>query len=335
MKKIVFFLLVAFGATSSFATIRRVNNNSGIVAVSGLVYTSLQAAINDAVSNDTIYIEPSSTNYTITAALTKKLHFIGNGYYIDKNQNLVSPLPFNTKISQIESTLFSINAGSEGTTFRSISFINTQINANANELLFSRCNFYVGATLHLTSSNNIVEQCFGYVQASISSTGSNIFRNCIWVGSISSQTNGLFDQCYIGNLHAVNSCVFTNCIIRSYSALGSTNNFSFCIKLIDNINNTFPTAGINNNIENVAAADVFVENPSNIFDATDKSFRNKDGSPALNAGSSGQDIGPFGGADPYRLSGQAGIPIIRNFYLSTTGSTASGLSGSITIQSNN
>lgn len=336
MKKIFFIIICFLIIGNTFATIRRVNNNSGIVAVNGLVYTTLQAAINDAVSNDTIYIEPSSTNYTITAALNKKLHFIGNGYRINENQLLVSPLPFDVKNSRISGS-FSINAGSAGSTFRSITFSNSSISANANGLIFSRCIFEPNISLALASSNNILEQCFGYVQTSIGSTGSdNILKNCIWAGSISNQTFGLFDQCYIGSLSSVTNCVFTNSIIRSYSNLGATNSFSFCIKLIDGNNTTFPTAGINNNIENVATSDVFVENPSIVsFDTFDKSFRYTANSTALNAGSSGQHIGPFGGNQPYKLSGQPPVPVITNFYLETTGSTSSGLAGSITIQSNN
>ncbi len=336
MKKILFTLLAIWTFSTSYATIRRVNNNSGILAVNGLVYTTLQAAITDAVSNDTLYIEPSSTNYTITTPITKKLHFIGNGYRINENQSLVSPLPFEVKNSRISGS-FSINAGSEGSTFRSIAFFNGSISTNADELLFSRCTFEASSNLVLLSTNNILEQCFAFVQASVSQAGSgNIFRNCIWAGNISSQTNGLFDQCYIGSLSSLTNSVFTNSIIKTYSNMGATNSFSFCIKLIDGNNTTFPTPAINSNIENIATSSVFIESSSiSNFDTFDKSFRYTNTSTALNNGSSGQPIGPFGGSKPYVLSGQPPVPIIRNFFLETTGSTASGLTGSITIQSNN
>ncbi|KPM47405.1 hypothetical protein AFM12_14730 [Jiulongibacter sediminis] len=264
------------------------------------------------------------------------MHYIGNGYRVNENQSLTSPLPFDVKKSRIGAT-FILAAGSEGSTFRSLSFGPVGIIAQAGNLLFSRCSFEASANLSLSSQNNILEQCFAFVQASISQVGgNNIFRNCTWAGTIQSQNNGLFDQCYIGSLSGITNGVITNSIIKTISNVGTTNGFSFCIKLIDGNANTFPTPGINNNIENQAIADVFVQNPNIAnFDTFDKSFRSTATSPALGSGSSGQDIGPFGGSNPYRLSGQPNVPIITNFYLETTGSTASGIAGSITIQSNN
>jgi hypothetical protein len=333
MKKSFFTFIAFLLSVCSFATILRVNNNPGIIAVNGLVYNNLQAAITDATPNDTLYIEPSSINYTITSPISKKLHFIGNGYRINENQTLISPLPYEVKKSQISSS-FQLNAGSEGSTFRSISFFNTTISVNANQMVFSRCNFEPFTALTLLSSNNIVEQCFGFSQATINGSGiNNIFRNIIWEGGISSQNHGIFDQCYVGNISSITNCVITNSIIRTYSSLGVTNSISFSIKINDSINPNFPNPGINNNIENVAIANIFVENPG--IDTFDKSFRYTINSIALNNGSSGQHIGPFGGIAPYILSGQPPIPVVTNFVLETTGSTASGLSGSITIQSNN
>lgn len=334
MKNLLTILLFAV-CISSFATIRRVNNNVGVIAVNGLVYTTLDAAISDAIAEDTIYVEPSSNVYGITS-LSKKLHFFGNGYRIGENQTLINPLPYDVKNSQINGT-FTINSGGQGSTFRGLVFDSGTITASANNLLFSRCTFKGNSSLSLSSANNIFEQCFGFQQSSISQSGiGNIFRNCIWAGIISSQNNGLFDQCYIRSISSITNCVFTNCIVRTYSSIGSTNSFSFCIKLIDGSTTTFPSPGINNNIENINVSNVFVENPPiDNFDTFDKSFRYTANSQALNNGSSGQHIGPFGGASPYRLSGQPPIPVISNFFLSTTGSTASGLSGSITIQSNN
>lgn len=325
--------MVALGATSSFATIRRVNNNSGIIAVNGLVYTTLQAAINDAVNGDTLYIEPSTTAYSITSPLTKRIVFIGDGYQKGTNANLINPLSFSLNESIITGN-FTIDNGAQNSAFIGMR-LNGDITVNASNILFKRCSFTPsgsGGNLVLNSSSNIVEQCFfnlnGGGHGDINGSGSgNIFRNSIIQDVMFNQVNPLVDQCTLGGVHSIVNGTFTNCIVGTNTfSPGTNNNFSFSIK----IGGTFGTPG-SNNIENAAIADIYI----NASPTLDKDYRLKSGSIASGAGNTGQDIGPFGGTDPYRLSGQAGIPIIRNFFLSTTGSTASGLSGSITIQSNN
>ncbi len=335
MKKTVFTLIAFFAFAYSFATIRRVNNNAGIIAVSGLVYTTIDAAIADAstVQVDTIYIEPSTTNYAIGPTLSKRIVFIGDGYQKGTNANLIDPLSFSLNESII-SGAFTINNGAQNTAFIGIKFIGDITVATPN-LLFKRCSFNPtssGGNLVLNSSSNIVEQCYfslnGGGHGDINGNGSgNIFRNCIIQDIMFSQVNPLVDQCFLGGVQGIVNGTFTNCIVgtNNYS-VGTNSTFSFSIK----IGSVFGTPG-SNNIENAVIGDIFIVNNPTL----DKDYRLKSGSIAIGAGNSGQNIGPFAGADPYRLSGQAGIPIIKNFFLSTTGSTASGLSGSITIQSNN
>ncbi len=50
---------------------------------------------------------------------------------------------------------------------------------------------------------------------------------------------------------------------------------------------------------------------------TDGQYMLSENSPAKGAGSNGSDIGPFGGPDPYRLSGLPNLPNI--YELSTVG----------------
>ncbi len=68
-------------------TIRRVNNNPGILPVPGLVYTTYLDAENDAVDGDIILLEPSGTSYG-TLDITKSVSSIGPGYLLNQQ---VSP----------------------------------------------------------------------------------------------------------------------------------------------------------------------------------------------------------------------------------------------------
>jgi hypothetical protein len=336
MKK-SFLTFIAFWACfSSLATIRRVNNNAGLISVSGLVYTTLIAAIDEAIAGDTLYVEPSSTSYIMASILSKRLIIIGDGYQKGSNANLTSPLSYNLNESVISGlSSLSINAGAENSIFIGL-VLNNSITVNSNNILFKRCSFLSGGfsnNLSLNGSSIIVEQCFfsangsGHGDILGSGTG-NILRNCIIQDVIYSQVNLLVDQCIVGGVNNTLNSVFTNSIIGSNNHNGGTNStFNFCIRT----GGTFGSSTGNNNIENANPADIFESNSPTL----DKNYRLKVASAAIGAGNAGQDIGAFGGTEPYRLSGQASIPIVRNFFLSTTGSTASGLSGSITIQSNN
>jgi hypothetical protein len=345
MKNILFLFLI-FLNFQSFAKIRRVSNNVGVVAVPNLVYVNTSStstsnafaqAYNDASNGDTLYLEPSTLFYSTGNGIEKQLVIIGNGYRISDNSNLVSPLPQNLLSSLIRGftsgggPTVDIKPGAEGSVFLGLEFIST-LNVNTNSILIERCLFSGNTPLTINSNNNIVKQTH-ITNFNLSGTGqNNTYTNCIF-SSVSS-INSVFDNCTIESISNTSSCVFTNCIVIN-SINNNANTFSHSLK----IGGTFPTSGINNNVENVTLSDVFTSpNPLNPGDGLrnfDKNFRLKVGSPANGIGIAGTNVGAFGGSNPYRLSGEPAIPIITNFFLSTTGSTASGLSGSITIQSNN
>lgn len=346
MKNLLTYLFI-LTFTASYGTIRRVTNNVGVVPVPGLVYVNsltngstnaFAQALADAVDGDTIYVEPSSLTYG-NAQITTRLVIIGNGYEIGQNQTLISPLAQNVLESSFGNISFM--AGSEQSQLIGIR-CTSNASLNANEIRIKRCMF--DADLAFASANCIIEESFFGTNGSIFSGGvNNIVRNCIIGEFIQTVNFVLFDQCYIHSFSTsfVTNCTFTNCIINTIPPnCPLTNTFSFCIKI--GSGTSFPVPGVNNNIEGVDMSELFVvENPypvSSPFIIRDRNFRLRTeapASPAIGAGSSGQDVGPFGGSNPYRLSGQPPVPVITNFFLSTTGSTATGLVGSITIQSNN
>lgn len=113
MKKTVFTLIALFVFVNAFSTIRRVNNNPGVVlnaAGPAFVYNNFEAAHAAASTTvvDTIYLEPSDINYG-SISITKKIVLIGPGYFLDKNPNT----PFDKRTARVNSISFSaIAAGS-------------------------------------------------------------------------------------------------------------------------------------------------------------------------------------------------------------------------------
>jgi hypothetical protein len=342
MKKTFFTFIALLFLCNSFATIRRVNNNVGVVLVPNLVYSAFKAAHDDSSPGDTIYIEPSANIYTFTDGISKRLVIIGNGYNIGTNAGLINPLPQNTfesKVSGFESAggggLLKMKVGAQNSSLIGLSFQNAVVVESGNVIL-ERCQFIPNITLSLNSNNNLVKSCFtkqfGSTHGAIQGNGqNNTIENCILNDGVANLIGLTVNNCFVDEINGVTSGTFTNCIVNS-TVSGSNNTFANCLKIAG----TFPTPGINNNIENVPLGDIFVvANPQAGNGSQDKDFRLKVGSPALGTGIGGTDMGPFGGPTPYRLSGQPPVPVVTNFFLSTTGSTASGLTGSITIQANN
>ncbi len=341
MKKAFLTILSFLLCASTFATSRRVNNNPGVVTVPGLVYATFQTAFNEAAAGDTLYLEPSLTAYIPVISFNKKLTVIGDGYQKGSNNGLISPLSISLNESILQGN-FTIEIGAENSTFIGVYFKSSQLVFTAANIRIKRCRSSGTNAISfiINSASNIIEQCYfereGGGHSDISGNGSgNIFKNNIFSDIFGSQQNPIVDQCILGGVSNVLNGIFSNCIVwtNSYNA-GTNSVFNNSIK----IDTPFGTPG-NNNIENAALADIFIpgsDSDNDPFDSLiDKDFRLKSGSIALLMGTSGQNIGPFGGTEPYRLSGQAPVPIITNFFLSTTGSTSSGLIGSITIQTNN
>jgi len=104
----------------------------------------------------------------------------------------------------------------------------------------------------------------------------------------------------------------------------STFNTTFNNNIYFNTSNANPLMiGVNNNTGNGN----FTADPKYInFDFNDATINRNDnmqlqpGSPAINAGTDGKDIGPYGGASPmqYPLSGEPAIPQIRSMNISNT-----------------
>ena len=333
MKKYAILTAMALGLTlTSSATVWRVNNQTG----TDPDFTSVSTAMSSAsvVNGDTIYLEPSATNYN-SITVTKQLVFIGNGYLLDTAgaSNGNGGMQENTHESSVSSYVF-LNAGSEGSmfigiTFNSSLYFNT-ITSNAN-IVVEKCRFSSSNTLYApgtkTFNNITMRKCwFSYSSGasifnSASVTVNNLMvENCIFNNTYyyaqvsmtlnSASTNITFRNNTAPSFIGTNAYVANNIFFNSY---GST--FNSCI-VNNNLfvaNQTGVTVGSlstnGNNLVGQTLANIIVNTGSD-----DGKYKLAAASPALGGGEdiggTKPDCGAFGGNDPYKLSGIPNIPSI-------------------------
>lgn len=312
--------------TSSQAKVWRVNNNAGVSADFAQIWTAVQSS---AVQNDdTLYIEGSATGYTF-AQVSKRLVFIGPGYLLsgaNGNPGLQwNPNPAHANELHLDSL-------ASGSTFLGFSaYIRTS--SDVDNLKFIRCSFFVDPlfTVANSSANNwVINKCafggnFPYRYENIAITNSLALYSGI---TISNAINGLIRNNVFANSFSVaNSYVSNNIFLNAFSAVNSSVKYNIAT------GNVLPAG--NNNIVNVPQADLFVGTGSD-----DGRYQLKAGSPAIGAGEPingvTPDIGAFGTADPYRLSGIPPIPTIYNLTVpAAIPATATSITVTFSTRSNN
>ena len=340
MKHNLFLLsLFAFLCLDTSAAILRVNNNTG----STTAYTTAQAAHNAAATGDTIHIESSPNSYG-NLTCTKKLTWIGNGYFTDPTVTGFNPgLQSQPAPSRLD--LISANSGSADSYF---SGLMGQINIGTSNITIKRC--YVMPSLYFTSGNTVsntnVTQCFiwGDIQLSGSpAVSSNILiHNNIITGSVllspSNLSNISIQNNFIGsgNIATIPSGIIANNIIHNASGNVSISSNSGAV-----INNLFMNQTNTNYVG--SNGNIFVSGSAN---STNTVFTNaksvnydnwcilKAGSPAIGGGGGGVDMGPRGGATPYVLSGVPAVPSVYQLTVTSTPSTTT-LPCVISTKSNN
>lgn len=308
----------------SQAALWRVNNNFGIAAN----FNNPQSAHNAASNGDTIYIESSASNYS-SLNCTKQLVWIGTGYFIDPSViGHNTGLQFHTNPSTIYSV--ALNSGAANSVFMGLNVSNFYISTN--NITISRCligsiEFY--ATSANLTSNFTLNQSFvtssiapyGYNPGNSNSTG-YAFTNNVILGSLSLPSNYLgviVNSNYLYQLSTL-SFVVSNNIINSFgiSLFGVYASNVYNNLFLVNTNSNY--VGINGNIFSssnpYSAGNAIFTAP--VVGAYDSWTALKPGSPAIGAGLNGIDIGPRGGATPYRLSGIPNVPTISQFLFRST-----------------
>ncbi len=305
----------------------------GPTGVDGVkVFNTLQEAHDDAdvMDGDTLYVRGVQGNYG-ALTLTKRLTIFGPGYFLGDN------LETQVSTNWAETGSITFNEGSAGSVLSGMVVIGrVQVNANRIEISRNHISFNPGRDSHLIRIADNVQDTV---------IKQNYIQN-YYDGHFSFRTDTILISDDVLNTKITNNYVSSNSgswrVIKcpKSSTVTVTNNTLSGTVIIDNtvsffVNNIlrwgsdptlrsnaeynicndtqFPATG--HNIQNTDMTQVFVPSGSG-----DNWLQLRDGSPAVGTGQSGADMGTFGGAEPYVLSGLPPIPAVY-FFEEDTGAT--------------
>lgn len=345
MKKTIVILTAALllMSNNSYAAKIRVNNQGGIDAD----YTSLSTAVTNALSGDTIYVEPSGNSYGGATISGKKLYIIGPGYFVTQNPETHA----NPGTARINGTI-SIGSGSDGTVITGLRIYDGSIfigygasniiikrnYLHASYILFDN---YNGAGSNIMILQNYIYESYSNDETiNVESNYSNVlfFNNYInhsYSGGTSIWVQGSATVTFANNVirsNVINNAttIFENNIFYGSALSDSSSPGSFFNNISDN---PILPAG-NSNLDNVDLSTVW-DTTCTTCHSDDGRWQVFTGSVADNAGNDGTDAGMFGGNDPYKLSGIPSIPAIYYFNSPSTGSSVTGLPVRIKVKSHN
>lgn len=296
-------------------------------------FDNVQTAVDSAASGDKIYVHGSPTPYP-SFSVSKKLHLIGSGYW--KSENMIPDLNLNSTIIN-PNVVF--QSGSSGSIFEGFQ-INGELHIETDSIIV-RYNRY-GRTLF----NNQPQTCLIYgnrldlgFQAALVGSASNtlIYNNIISSagGYIYFWENSTLNSgCFLDHNSIIDYPVISNCsVFNNIFHYGLPNSFN---------NVGVPQYNIfTNNTTGLDTTNLINADVNTIWDLADPSG---DGryqligdtltNPAFNFANDGSDVGAFGGATPYRLSGIVRIPTIYSMIIPLAGDTTNMLNVRIRARSN-
>ena len=336
---LIFSLLFVFSNESLIAKIWRVNNAPGINAD----FNNLQTAHNSANAGDTLYVEGTPSSYG-GLTCTKRLSLFGPGYFLAENEN-TSAIKNHAHIDGI-----SFNEGSQGSLFCGF-YVWQPTAIRVNNIQLKR-NFYNGVVQAFDKDSILIAQnYFNYLSAVIIYQDYPVIRNIrisnnIIIGYLqlnNAKSALVYNNLFQGSVQGTESFFVNNLFIETGNC-----NSSLVNSINQNLfsNNIFCGTGVgsvNGNQANVDLSTVFLVAPTATKPqdvSTDGRWQLKVGSPAKAAGFGSTnekpvDIGPFGGTDPYVLSGLPPIPSIYFFEHQPMGSNADPLDVRIKVISRN
>lgn len=321
MKKNLILLYLTLLTLNAYSNVLRVNNNYGIIPTY-TTFTNVQQAHDAANNGDTIHVESSATSYGNMNA-SKQIVWIGPGYFIGEGGNNNAGLQHHI----YEATLgLRCLAGSDGSTFIGLNltvnnlFSTLGIFISANNITIQRCK--TPGIRFLAQSNNFkIKESFilGSIQnynPSDPSTGDYYISNNYIQNGIQLPANYvgvIVINNFIQETSYVVDGAFINNIIHNYSG-----NSILCSTPGNVMNNLFMYQTNTNYVG--THGNLFVSESPQISNSvmagpmstlSDNWMTLKPGSIAIGNGQGGNNIGPYGGTSPYKLSG---IPIIPSIY---------------------
>jgi hypothetical protein len=331
MKKLLFLMMVSALLCNSLSAqhLHRVNNNTDFDAD----FTTIQAAVDAASDNDTIYLEGSATEYE-GATINKPLTIVGPGFFLSENPTTQA----NNTSATIDSEILFTN-GSEGSTIMGCVFsFGNYLSIDVSDIVVLRNRLY---QLEFTGTSNNIVIIQNYIDGNINAgTGditNTIISNNIVNGAIYAQNssgpliisnNVCWTTSWTYPIDCHNASIQNNILTGDYSTiqLNTGNTIS---------NNIMGSDGTNadGNQYNIDMNLVFTDFGGTLHLSTDGKWKLKAASLALGAGSGGVDCGAFGGPSPYILSGIPGLPHIYEADVPATATTESGLPVTIKVMS--
>ena len=335
MKTLFTFLATVFLITTLQAKIVYLNNNLESPKISENLYINWADAYAATSAGDTIYVVGSNFSYG-RVTVSKPLVVIGPGYFLDENMN--------TQVDKKEAMFneVSLSDGAEGTTIKGLTInggYGLSIKDHINDIVIEN-NFCYSIDFAFRNGgiyNNVtIKKCF--VQNGINmSSGydATIVTNV-------TLTNSIMRSFSIKD--GSNGIITNNLFVSDNLKIGTSSSFEIVGNIFLNSNeNSFtiqplPDASVHHNISLTGAFgnanNNFTAPQSTLFvsgdnASTDGKYMLSENSPAKGKGSNGTDIGPFGGPDPYRLSG---LPNLPNIYELSTGGFVSGNELPVTIK---
>ncbi len=335
MKKLYALGLASFLCSlTSQANIWRVNNQS----TSTTVFTNVQAAIDDdRVSNgDTILIEGTSQDYP-GFVIDKRLVIMGPGYFLNEN-------PF-TSVEGIHAIIQGnayFDAGSEGSLLQGVIFGNN-LNSGygpdieVDDVIIQGCNLQNGIDIWDDIKGLVLIQNYFLDDFTFPNSGYSIqgvvLRNNIINTDLKFTTTvntprtfaAVENNLFLGSVQLTTSTYRNNIWLPLQQESISVN---AGIKEY-NVNVSVDMGAENNNSVITGLTELYTGDGS-----TDGKWQIKADSDYKAAGKDGTDPGPFGGSNPYVLSGLPALPIIYEISTTGFGSTQDGLPLTIKVRAN-
>jgi hypothetical protein len=317
-----------------------VDNRVGSVAM----YSNLQTAIDAANSGDTLLIAGSPTSYG-SIVIPKRLQLVGNGYYLAENQmpgiNMNHVHLQEVALGSTSSDTF--KSSSDGSQF--IGIVADRVMGNsftsngrsysgpARDVLFDSCRI---------NSIGYHDPAYTYLWVTFSA------RRC-WFSGVFAPPGCTLRNCYVESLNAREGCSISNCILSAsgtssraessitnsifvasgdgITAAAFSNNCQGSVNYCLAVGGlpikgapTFLKPGVGNQPTIAYLEDVFIySNP------VDRKYLLTPSSPARGIGLNGVDLGMFGGAGPYVISGVPAMPRITHFATPAAATSSSGL----------
>jgi len=293
-------------ATVSNAAVWRVSNVSGANAD----FTGITEALNSTMvqSGDTLYIEPSPVSYG-SISVTKMLTIIGNGYFVTENPETQS----NTNNSTLSTVSF--NNGSAGSSISGC--VTTSINISTSNITIERNRIYsMSITANISDIVIMRNYIENYNSSSIINIGGNV-NNVLVSGNYIVNTNALTANRAI-SMSTTSSAIIENNVIYNGVTIHNSNFYNNILRngTFTPVNSTYTNNVGNDNQFGTANGNQQYVDMGGVFEgsgSTDGKWQLKVGSPAIGAGTGGQDCGMFAGPYAYILSGIPAIPSIYEY----------------------